>query len=255
VARIRSIKPEFWQDRKLAIRHSRDARLFYIGLWSHADEHSRMLGDPRLLKSEVFPYDEDLDVPAIVRLLAELIDSGRVVPYEIDGEPYLLLPKLAAHQRLEPVKVPSRLPVPPPMGEMTLFDDDLSALPALGAHSSGRGADTSALAPARSGSRLHVAGSRLHVQPSADESARFDEFWAVYPRRVAKEAAKRAWAKAIKLAAAAEIIAGARAYAAVPGREPKYTKHPATWLHGGCWQDERDAERHESDAVSGWEPN
>ena len=38
MARIRSIKPEFWDDRKLAKRASRDARLLYIALWNLADE-------------------------------------------------------------------------------------------------------------------------------------------------------------------------------------------------------------------------
>jgi hypothetical protein len=35
------------------------------------------------------------------------------------------------------------------------------------------------------------------------------------------------------------LIAGAQRYA-VERREqdPKYTKHPATWLNAGCWQDE-----------------
>ena len=32
MARIRSVKPEYWDDRKLAKRTSRDARLLYIAL-------------------------------------------------------------------------------------------------------------------------------------------------------------------------------------------------------------------------------
>ena len=33
--------------------------------------------------------------------------------YEASGDPYLYLPKLSRHQRLEPEKVRSRLPGPP----------------------------------------------------------------------------------------------------------------------------------------------
>jgi hypothetical protein len=109
MARIRSVKPEFWLDRKLARGVSRDARLLYIGLWNHADEHGRLHGDPAVIKGQVFPYDS-VDIDA---LLAELVKLGRVVSYEVDGDPYLFLPKLAAHQRLEAQKVPSRLPAPP----------------------------------------------------------------------------------------------------------------------------------------------
>lgn len=115
MARIRSIKPEFWDDRKLAKRTSRDARLLYIALWNLADEHGRVNGDPQWIKGQVFPYEDDLDAIAVEKLLAELEaeDIGAVVAYEADGDPYLYLPKLAKHQRLEPEKVASRLPAPP----------------------------------------------------------------------------------------------------------------------------------------------
>ena len=34
-------------------------------------------------------------------------------------------------------------------------------------------------------------------------------------------------------------IAGAQRYAGErAGEDPKFTKHPATWLRGGCWEDE-----------------
>jgi hypothetical protein len=68
----------------------------------------------------------------------------------------------------------------------------------------------------------------------------FERFWAVYPRRVAKEAARKAFAKAVANGTAVEtLIAGAQRYAAErKDQDPKYTKHPATWLNGGCWEDE-----------------
>lgn len=110
MARIRSIKPEYWLDRKLAKGASRDARLLYIGLWNHADEHGRLHGDPAVIKGQVFPYD----AVDILALLAELVAIGRVQSYDFDGDPYLFLPKLAKHQRLEASKSASRLPEPPP---------------------------------------------------------------------------------------------------------------------------------------------
>jgi hypothetical protein len=68
----------------------------------------------------------------------------------------------------------------------------------------------------------------------------FDRFWAVYPRRVAKETARKAFAAAIKRGADAEaLIAGAQRYAVDrKSQDHKYTKHPSTWLNGGCWDDE-----------------
>jgi hypothetical protein len=75
------------------------------------------------------------------------------------------------------------------------------------------------------------------VAHPADADA-FARFWAVYPRPAAKFAAEKAFAKAIELASADVIIEGARRYAGErAGQDPKYTKHPATWLRGGCWDD------------------
>lgn len=72
----------------------------------------------------------------------------------------------------------------------------------------------------------------------------FDAFWAVYPRKVAKEAARKAYAAAVRMATPEEILEGARRYVADPNRSQQFTKHPATWLKGGCWTDEPEPMRH-----------
>lgn len=111
MARIRSVKPEFWLDPKIT-RLSRDARLLYIALWNASDEHGRLLGDPRVIKGHAFPYDDDLPPAVIDGLIDELEGAGKLRRYAHDGEAYLHLPNLSKHQRLEP-KVESRLPAPP----------------------------------------------------------------------------------------------------------------------------------------------
>lgn len=179
MARIRSVKPEFWDDRKLARRTSRDARLLYIALWNLADEFSRVNGDPQWIKGQVFSYDEDIDSVVIEKLLAELSvpELGAVVPYEADGDPYLLLPKLAKHQRLEPGKVPSRLPEPP---ESVLR----AYLSARGTDESARDADTNALLYG-AGGREQVAGGRdaREAPPTTASCALLDEHLAAYRSR------------------------------------------------------------------------
>lgn len=68
----------------------------------------------------------------------------------------------------------------------------------------------------------------------------FDEFWALCPVKKSKAAAQKAWPRALATGAtAAEIIAGMRRYALErAGQDPRYTKHPSTWLNAGCWADE-----------------
>lgn len=116
MARIRSVKPEFWVDRSFVRKvPNRDARFLYMALWNLADEHARLMGDPAYVKGQAFPYveDDDLTPKVVDDLLDMLATAGRVVRYEVDGDPYLFLPRLAKHQRLESAKVPSRLPPPP----------------------------------------------------------------------------------------------------------------------------------------------
>jgi hypothetical protein len=71
----------------------------------------------------------------------------------------------------------------------------------------------------------------------------FERFWSVYPRKAAKKAAARIFERITNKgeATAAELIEGAERYARfchAGGREPRFIKHPTTWLNGGCWSDE-----------------
>lgn len=69
----------------------------------------------------------------------------------------------------------------------------------------------------------------------------FDEFWKVYPRRIGKQAALNAFGRAVKRSKITDpgvIIDGARRYRDDPNRSDEFTKHPTTWLNGGCWEDD-----------------
>lgn len=72
----------------------------------------------------------------------------------------------------------------------------------------------------------------------------FIAFWSACPRRVNKAGARRAYAKAVKVASVAEIAAGLqrwvdwRAAKAEAGEWIPDPMHPATWLNGECWEDE-----------------
>jgi hypothetical protein len=59
MARTRMVKPEFWDDEKLA-KVSRDARLLFIGLWSNSDDYGVVKGHPAWPKNRIFPYWEYL---------------------------------------------------------------------------------------------------------------------------------------------------------------------------------------------------
>jgi hypothetical protein len=155
MARMRSLKPEFWTDEELACQLTRDERFLYVGLWNLADEHSRLRGDPRYIKGQLFPYDDDITPDYIEKMLGNLGALGKVHPYRVGPGRYLFLPKLGKHQRLETDKVPSRLPGPDQ-------DESGAGLPESGANKNER--DPGDAAPgADEVSLKHVAGGREHV--------------------------------------------------------------------------------------------
>ena len=70
-----------------------------------------------------------------------------------------------------------------------------------------------------------------------DIKTMFDEFWEIYPLKISKSSAFKAWVKAIKRAEPKLIIEGVTRYAKDPNRDPSFTAHGATWLNGDRWMD------------------
>jgi len=108
MARIRTVKPEFWTSGQV-MRVSRDARLLFIGLLNFADDEGRGDADPFAVKARVFPGDSDIDSERILRLLAELSSRALLVVYEHDGRPLYEVPKFTTHQKIDRPTV-SKLP-------------------------------------------------------------------------------------------------------------------------------------------------
>jgi hypothetical protein len=80
------------------------------------------------------------------------------------------------------------------------------------------------------------------AEKSAYVAATFDRFWKLYPRKTAKESARKAWAK-IKITDDMfnMIAAGLAKQAACQDWKKDggaFIPHPATWLNGKRWEDE-----------------
>ncbi len=81
-----------------------------------------------------------------------------------------------------------------------------------------------------------AAPSEREAHPTVAEL--FDRWWSVYPRKTAKDAARRAYAKALRSCLPSELLGAAERYRDDPTRDPAFTAYPATWLNAGRWQDE-----------------
>ena len=73
----------------------------------------------------------------------------------------------------------------------------------------------------------------------------FNEFWAKYPRKRGKIAARKEYEKALKLTSHETIMAGlGRFIEAEPWRgDLQFCLWPERWLKKGCWEDEYPEEK------------
>jgi hypothetical protein len=72
--------------------------------------------------------------------------------------------------------------------------------------------------------------------PCLDEM--WDSFWALYPRHVAKLAARKAWAKTRPEDHVAILEALVSWRPVWRDKDPEYLPHGSTWLNGERWEDE-----------------
>lgn len=98
MARIRTIKPDFWTDGTM-IGLSFEARLFYIGTWNFTlCDRGHLPDDPMGLRLRIFPGD---DVDA-VKVIDELMTAGRIVRLIAeDGRTFLYIPRFGDHQKVD----------------------------------------------------------------------------------------------------------------------------------------------------------
>jgi hypothetical protein len=64
----------------------------------------------------------------------------------------------------------------------------------------------------------------------------FDKFWEIYPKKVAKADALKAWNKAIKTKTADELLKVTKAYAESKLPDTTYIPYPASWLNKGLYE-------------------
>ena len=80
----------------------------------------------------------------------------------------------------------------------------------------------------------------LHTKPEDQDQNQdqFNIFWSSYPRKVAKGAALKAWAKVQKEGIPPETLLAALQSQHLEDRETQFIPHPATWLNHRRWEDD-----------------
>lgn len=96
MARLRTVKPEFWTDERVG-EVSVTARLLFIATWNFADDHGGLDRSAKQLKAQAFPYD-NIDCEPLVQ---ELLKARLLIEYEVGGKKYLHIKGFRTHQKVE----------------------------------------------------------------------------------------------------------------------------------------------------------
>jgi len=120
MARIRTVKPEFWLNEELAAL-SPDTRLLAIGVLNHSDDEGYFRATPQILKAAIFPYSDDsTNIP---RMLQDLSCAGYLrLGTGTDGKRYGHVINFLKHQRVDK-------PKPSEIKGMLQFDEDSKTTP------------------------------------------------------------------------------------------------------------------------------
>jgi len=118
---------------------------------------------------------------------------------------------------------------------------------------------TPALVPASEGESSLDLGLSSKPSPKKQRHTypvEFELFWSEYPRKQDKNAALRAWKRAVAGGASPALLREAAVrYRNNPKRDPDFTKYAERWLNAGAWLDEAEIARPDSHTIqeTDWE--
>lgn len=99
MARIRTVKPEFWSSEQV-MECSPMARLMFIGLWNFCDDAGNHVASAKTIKAEIFPGD-DISSTDVQRMLDELSSNSLIAFYTNDSKAYLHVTGWKKHQKID----------------------------------------------------------------------------------------------------------------------------------------------------------
>lgn len=185
------------------------AEVFYRRLMSKVDDHGLYDARPSILRSMLYPLRVDRVREAdISRWMAACQKAGLIALYQHDGKPYLQMLRTGWQARSE-----AKFPLP---------------------------AENTCLQPQTPVAVFGVGVVVEDVVPAGPDL--FDEFWQEYPKKKAKDEARKAFVKRKPdRELLVRMLAAIREQVKTPDWQKdggQFIPHPATWLNDGRWQDE-----------------
>jgi hypothetical protein len=110
--RIRTVKPELWEDEVVGLL-PRDARLLFISTFNMADDEGILRWTPAYIKAQTFMYDDDLNLKDVDLLMGMLAEAGLVFPY-IGGVARQQMAVVVNFRKHQKINRPQKSKLPPP---------------------------------------------------------------------------------------------------------------------------------------------
>lgn len=123
MARIRTVKPEFWSSEQV-MACAPISRLLFIGLWNFADDCGRLADSAKSIKAQIFPGDDKINSESVRGMIDELSSNGLLLKYEVEGRSYLEITGWK-HQKIDRPQPPKH-PPPNSTNERRSFATDLT---------------------------------------------------------------------------------------------------------------------------------
>lgn len=228
--RIRTVKPEFWSHPVLS-RQEDGTRMLAIALLNIADDEGFFHADPALIRSAVWPFDEDSTKAR--RALESLSKIGWI---ELNEHPtHGMIGRVVNFTKHQRVDRPSD-------SKIKVYFDSASIR---------RGLDDQS--PPEQGTGNREQGIKTpSPKPKTESAAKgglsrserdFLVFWEKYPKKVGKEAARKAWAKVRNPSEVILLCLEALIWQVESEQWQKdggqFIPNPATYLNQQRWLDEK----------------
>ena len=190
----------------------------------NCDDFGRFDGRPKIIASKLFPL-KDIRTNQIESALRALTSAELVILYEVDGKPFLQMKTWDRHQQIRAKK--SKYPAPE-SGNITsasicnqMISDD----------------STCPRNPIQSESE-----SESNTKDNVRVNRNFEKFWVIYPKKVGKGAAEKAFDRIHVtddlMNVMIDAIAKAKQSAQWQEENGRFIPNPATWLNQRRWEDE-----------------
>ena len=206
MARKRMIDPKFWSDDKV-IELNPITRLCFIGLWNFCDDNGVHRNNPKVVKAEIFPADE-IPIKKVEAMIESLNQCGLISISE-SGD----LIKVKGWRMYQKINRPQP-----------------STLEFIERSVNNQGTVTPNII------EKNIIEKKVVVK--TDEL--FDRFYSLYPRKVQKERAKKAFKKLsekVKQIAIDKLQLHIDMWAK-NDTKAEFIPHPASWINAKSWEDE-----------------